>query len=307
MNALAVGSASSAGVLWHRAPYSATGPGRSPGLVKPDVLAFGGAAPSYFHALEPGGVPMLAPMQGTSFAAPAVLRIAVGVRALLGGQVSTLAIKALLIHAAEANGLARSEVGWGRVPDDVMPIISCGAGMARVVYQGELKPGKYLRAELPLPKTRLLGSFQLTATFCYASPVDPQDAPAYTRAGLGVTFRPDKRATGKSALPKSSPFFSAKAFATEQDQRADMGKWETVLHAGDVLDGAQLHNPAFDIHYNARAYGGRAASAPKIRYALVLTIRATQHPNLYADILSTHAGVLVPIQPVVPVPAQGRP
>ena len=307
VNALSVGSASSTGVLWNRAPYSATGPGRSPGLVKPDVVAFGGAAPSYFHALEPGQEPKLVPMQGTSFAAPTVLRMAVGVRALLGAQVSTLAIKALLIHAAETNGLARSEVGWGRVPDDVMPLISCGAGMARVVYQGELKPGKYLRAELPLPKMKLLGPFQLTATFCYASPVDPQDAPAYTRAGLTVTFRPDKRVTGKSALPKSSPFFSAKAFATEQDQRAGMGKWETVLHAGDVLDGTKLHDPAFDIHYNARAYGGRAAAASKIRYALVLTIRASQHPDLYVDILKTHAGVLVPIQPLVPVPARAKP
>ena len=307
VNALSVGAASSPGVLWSRAPYSATGPGRSPGVVKPDVVAFGGAAPTYFHALEPGRMPMLAPMQGTSFAAPAVLRIAVGIRALLGAQVSTLAIKALLIHAAEGNGLARSEVGWGRVPEDVMPLISCGPGIARVVYQGELKPGKYLRAELPLPRATLAGKFQLTATFCYASPVDPQDAPAYTRAGLGVTFRPDKRVAARSTLAKSSPFFAAKAFATEHHQRADMGKWETVLHALDVLDASELHHPAFDIHYNARAYGGRAAGAPKIRYALVLTIRASQHPNLYADILSAHAGVLVPIQPVVPVTARSRP
>ncbi len=307
VNALSVGSASSTGVLWSRAPYSATGPGRSPGVVKPDVVAFGGAAPTYFHALEPSRALMLAPMQGTSFSAPAVLRVAVGIRALLGAQVSALAIKALVIHAAENNGLASSEVGWGRVPDDVMPLITCGSGMARVVYQGELKPGKYLRAELPLPGVMLPGACHLTATFCYASPVDPQDAPAYTRAGLVVTFRPDKRATSKTALAKSSPFFSAKAFATEHHQRAGMGKWETVLHAADTIEGGSLHKPAFDIHYNSRAYGGRAAGAPKIPYALVLTIRASQHPNLYADILAAHAGVLVPIQPVVSVPAQGRP
>jgi hypothetical protein len=43
VNALCVGAADSEGPYWGRAPYSAVGPGRSPGIVKPDVLAFGGA------------------------------------------------------------------------------------------------------------------------------------------------------------------------------------------------------------------------------------------------------------------------
>ena len=51
----------------------------------------------------------------------------------------------------------------------------------RVVYQGELKPGKFLRATLPLPAGGLQGKIRLKATFCYASPTDPQDAVAYTR------------------------------------------------------------------------------------------------------------------------------
>lgn len=303
VNGLAVGAASSPEVLWQRAPYSARGPGRSPGMVKPDVVAFGGAAPLYFHALEPGKTATLAPMQGTSFAAPFLLRSAVGIRALLGTQITPLAIKALLIHAADQNSHALREVGWGRVPHDVLQLISCGPGVARIIYQGELKPGKFLRADLPLPKTELLGRFELSATFCYASPVDPQDAPAYTRAGLSITFRPDRSNVSKEKTSATSrPFFSRKAYATEAFQRSDMGKWETVLHAETRMLGSSLSDPAFDIHYNARAYGGKTTSAPRIRYALVLTVRARRHPYLYSEILNAYQGVLIPIEPLVSVP-----
>lgn len=42
VNALAVGAANNTEAPWTRAPYSAIGPGRSPGVVKPDLMAFGG-------------------------------------------------------------------------------------------------------------------------------------------------------------------------------------------------------------------------------------------------------------------------
>ena len=42
VNALSVGATGSQTPTWERAPYSAFGPGRTPGIVKPDVVAFGG-------------------------------------------------------------------------------------------------------------------------------------------------------------------------------------------------------------------------------------------------------------------------
>jgi hypothetical protein len=44
VNALAVGAANDTEATWARAPYSAVGPGRSPGVIKPDLMAFGGNA-----------------------------------------------------------------------------------------------------------------------------------------------------------------------------------------------------------------------------------------------------------------------
>jgi hypothetical protein len=292
---------------WARASYSAIGPGRSPGVVKPDLMAFGGTATQYFHVLAPGKKPVLAPQLGTSFAAPYLLRSAVGVRAILGPELSPLAIKALLVHSADSSIHDKHEVGWGKVPEELMKVIACPAGVARVVYQGELKPGKYLRAVLPLPVGGLTGKIKLTATFCYASPTDPQDAAAYTRAGLEIVFRPsDKKIKAGKANADTKGFFDMKKYATEQERRSDLGKWETVLHGAKSMRGSSLDNPVFDIHYNAREAGGRASGADKIRYALILTVEAPKHTDLYNEILRAYAKTLVPIQPQVSLPIRVR-
>lgn len=310
VNAVAVGSADDVVNGWARAGYSAIGPGRRPGVVKPDLMAFGGdASTRYFHVLYPDKLPVLVPQQGTSFAAPLLLRSAVGVRAVLGREMTPLAIKALLIHSADQAGHDKTDVGWGKVPEDLMDVITSPAGVARVVYQGELKPGKYLRASIPIPKAGLQGRVRLKATFCYASPVDPQDASTYTRAGLEITFRPDvanvkkSKATGKpKANAETASFFDMKKYATEEERRSDWGKWETTLHAEVSKQGASLNGPVFDIHYNAREAGAGTASADKIKYALVITVEAVKHQDLYNEILQSYASVLVPIQPKVSIP-----
>lgn len=303
VNAVAVGAANDTEASWARASYSAMGPGRSPGVVKPDLMAFGGDADKYFHVLSQSKKPVLAPQLGTSFASPYLLRSAVAIRAILGVELTPLAIKALLVHAADPSTHDKLEVGWGKVPEDLMRIITCPAGVARIVYQGELKPGKYLRAALPLPEGGLSGNIRLSATFCYASPTDPQDAAAYTRAGLEIVFRPnDEKITDGKANANTKGFFDMKKYATEEERRSDMGKWETVLHGAKGMRGSSLNNPVFDIHYSAREAGGRATGAEKIRYALIITLEASKHADLYNDILRAYAKTLVPIQPQVSLP-----
>lgn len=303
VNALAVGASNDTEANWKRASYSAKGPGRSPGVVKPDLMAFGGDPEKYFHVLDSALRPNLTPRLGTSFASPYLLRSAVGIRAILGAELTPLAIKALLIHSADTGDHDKSDVGWGKIPEDLMEIITCPSGVARVVYQGELKPGKYLRASLPLPAGGLSGMIKLKATFCYACATDPQDAAAYTRAGLEVTFRPseEKKKEGKANADTRS-FFELKKYATEQERRSDMGKWETVLHNEKKMRGSGLINPSFDIHYNARESGRTTNGAEKIRYALIITVEAPKHADLYNDILRAYANMLVPIQPQVSLP-----
>jgi hypothetical protein len=308
VNALAIGAANSAGATWDRAPYSARGPGRRPGLRKPDALMFGGSPKEYFHVAATGARPALSATMGTSFAAPFALRTAVGVRAVLGDAVHPLTIKALMIHAAEtAKTRDVLDVGWGRIPPDLDTLITCKDGVARILYQGNLVPGKFIRAPIPLPTMQLEGKVKLSATFCYASPVDVEDVAAYTKAGLVIRFRPHSgRTAGESDRVKTRSMFSSKAFRTEQEQRADLGKWENVLHASEGMLGSSLHGACFDIHYNARDGGGMAgSSAEKIRYALVVTVEARRHADLYDQILAAHAK-LEALQPKVSVPVRTR-
>jgi Subtilase family len=301
VNALSVGAADHKAASWQCCAYSARGPGRSPGRRKPDVVAYGGSAGDYFHVVAPGPTAALAPQLGTSFASPLALRMAVGIRAVLGDEIKTLTTKALLIHGAEPLDHDPTRVGWGRVPSDLSDLITCEPGEARVLYQGELRAGKFLRAPIPLPPD-LTGMVSIRATFCYASHVDPQDAAAYTKAGLQVTFRPheDQVAEGASQ-PKSKSFFPIAVFRDEHELRSDLGKWETVLHSEHTYRAPSLKGPHFDVHYNARADAGASPWTRPIRYALVVTIRAPRHADIFDRILATHAE-LAAIEPLVQVP-----
>jgi hypothetical protein len=303
VNALAVGASDSVGATWDRAYYSAVGPGRVPGRRKPDLVAFGGAPADYFHHAGPGAAPTLVTNFGTSFAAPLALRSAIGIRAIMGDEVHPLTAKALLIHSCDlGESHDPNHVGWGRVCTDLGALVTCDEHSARIIYQGKLAPGKFLRAPLPLPEEELTGMVNVRATFCFASPVDPQDASAYTKAGLIVRFRPHEDKLEEDAEHAAThSLFPASELRTEAELRTDLGKWETVLHGKHNFRGSSLRRPVFDIHYNARDAGGPASRAENIPYALVVTVSAPKFQNIHQAILRAHAALQV-IEPRVQVP-----
>lgn len=308
VNGMAIGSCDSLENNWKRVSHSSIGPGRSPGIVKPDIVAFGGCSASPYLVLSENLGHAL-PVNGTSFASPTALRVAIGVRAILGSALAPLALKALLIHRCEKTKIPRSEVGWGRVLSTPDELITCEDDTAHIVYQGELSPSQWLRAKIPVPKGPLSGMVEISATFCFATATDPQDPIHYTRSGLEVTFRPNENAKKKSAQlhPDSQGFFrSETSFQTEHELRADSHKWETTLHASKKFRGNRLDNPCFDIHYNAREGGRNADSPRKIPYALIVTVKASQIKDLYNQIVQRYRTVLETLQPVIQVPIQVR-
>lgn len=295
VNALAIGAADRAGPGWRRAPYSAIGPGRAPGTVKPDLLAFGGSEDEPFHVVGPDGIAR--PDSGTSFAAPMALRAALGARTLFGPKLGALDLKALLVHTAERRASAPdSDSGHGRVAATLAELVLCGDGEARVLYQGELTPTKYLRARIPLPAALPAGMVRIRATLVYATPVDPAHPGSYTRSGLDVTFRPhdEKFAEPTRIHPDSAPFFRA---AEPEPRRAR--RWDTVLHAERSKRVHSLRNPVFDIHHTARRSG---PSARPIRYSMVITVRHTKVDDLYERVLSAYVTQLAALRPVVDIP-----
>jgi hypothetical protein len=299
VNAIAVGASTTNKKEWTRASYSAVGPGRSPGRVKPDLLAFGGSSTDYFHVINDSNPAQLIPQCGTSFSAPYLLRQAVGIRAILGYSISPLAIKALLINSAEKSGHDQCDVGWGKVSDDIGHLIESPDGVAKILYQGELLPGKYLRVPLPIPISGITGKVKIKATCCFSTPVDPQDTSMYTKAGVEISWRPNKDKNPEA-------FFKQVKIATEAQLRRDAAKWESVLHEDKNKFGDKLNSPAFEIHYMARDGGGgiSGSKAPIIKYAFVVTLEAAKHKNIFSDILEAYSEILSEIEPRISIPVK---
>lgn len=307
VNALAIGACDTPENNWRRAPYSSVGPGRSPGLMKPDLVEFGGSIARPFLVVTDGAVASLEATGGTSFSSPATLRAGIGVRAHFGSSIGLLAIRGLLVHRCEGSNHHASEVGWGRVARTLEDIVICDDDTIRVVYQGNVSAAKYIRCPIPMPPGDIDGSATITATLCYKSLTDPHHPGNYTRAGLEVAFRPhdQKFSRPKQIHANTKAFFgNAHEGMAEDELRRDAMKWENCLHASHRFRGSSLHNPCFDIHYNARLESKNSAPAIPLPYALVVTVHAKKIPDLYDQVVRRYATQLEALRPIVDIPVR---
>jgi hypothetical protein len=283
VNALAVGASTTYDEHWEKCDYSCVGPGRSPGFIKPDGLAFGGTNQMPFSVFSPI-VSGLSKTAGTSFAAPLVLRQAIGLVANLRHKITPLTAKALLIHHADnKNNHDSANVGYGLFPHNLEKIIYCDDNEIKVIYQGELKPSQYLRAFIPFPDTIINGKVTLKATFCFNSSIDPEHPINYTRNGLSITFR-HKFGSDES---KTMSFFSLNnSYQTEQEQRKEAHKWEVTLHKEQTFLKGTLDSPCFDIVYQAREQGRPADNRElePLPYVLIVSLKAENTPDLYNSV-----------------------
>ena len=304
VNAIAVGACDSPDGSWKRALWSSMGPGRSPGVFKPDGLSFGGTIQRPFLVLSEETDPSLVGVFGTSFAAPYALRSGIGVRALLGkDQINALAIRALLIHHAEDLGHHPSESGWGRFLADPNDMITCEDGAVHVLYQGEIAPAQYQRAPIPLPSSIPNVRVEITATVCFASDTDPQDPLHYTRSGIDVLFCKDDAYVDPkgSRKRKTRSFFRREQrFDDELTLRIDAHKWEPVVRQKARMLASLMRRPYFELHHNARRAGGKSPSDRPIRFALVVSIKAPKVRKLY-DLVLAEYKLLQPLRPVTRV------
>lgn len=305
VNALAVGACDNYETPWQRCAYSSVGPGRSPGVVKPDFVEFGGNLQRPFIVVHDGSKLALEATEGTSFSAPSVMRLGVGVRAHFGANLSILAIRALLVHTTEPSDFPCEDVGRGRVARSLEEIVICDDDTVRVVYQGNIAPTRYIRAPIPVPSGVIPGKVTITATLCYPTGVDPHHPGNYTRAGLEPTFRPhdQKRKDPKQAHPDSKGFFGKMQSGLLEDElRRDAWKWENCLHTSVTFMGKTLRNPVLDIHYNARQAGQVFTPKEALPYALVVSVRAKHIVDLYDKVVRKYAKQLEALQPVLEIP-----
>lgn len=307
VNAVAVGACDRPDEGWKRASYSSVGPGRSPGLIKPDLVDFGGSMQRPFLVVSDQDGQLLDATGGTSFAAPSLLRLGAGIKAHMGQNLGLLAARTLLVHTAEIGDHELKEVGWGRAARHLDDVLVCDDDTIRVIYQGRISPTKYMRAQIPLPDQLLSGYVEITGTLCYKSMTDPHHPGNYTRAGIEVTFRPHdaKFRDNDQVHPNSKSFFSAPGGSGEEEElRRDAWKWENCLHARRRFLGSSLRNPCFDIHYNARLEGRNFAPDQQLPYALAVTVKARNVSNLYDQVVRKYATVLEAFRPVVDIPVR---
>lgn len=311
VNALCVGAADRTAKVWQRASYSCVGPGRSPGVMKPDGVAFGGSSLEPFHALARTGGARVAEIEGTSFASPDVLRASAGISVVLGSAITPLAIRAMMLHRTQRGSLhLPNEVGWGRFVTDIDELITCNDDEAHVIYEGDLPVGQHLRAWVPLPAGTLPKEIEICATLCIATTIDPAHPYTYTQCGTEVAFRPHSGVFTKykdrktSTVPKTETFFSPGRMyphASELELR-DGGKWEPVLSNRRKFKSEKLKEPHFDIYFHHRVAGLPPATQDVLPYALIITVRAPGENDLYNSVVRTYQQILQPIQPVINVP-----
>ncbi|MDY0571312.1 S8 family peptidase [Pasteurella multocida] len=292
VNGLSVGAATSLSDDWERCLYSCIGPGRRPGYIKPDGIAFGGHTEEPFQIYSPmsNGIVSNA---GTSFAAPLVLRQAIALSTSLQYNITPLTAKALLVHHAEPKDFSRHEIGWGRFPNDISDIIYCSDNEVKVIYQGILKPSQYMRALIPIPNIPIRGSVTLRATFCFSTSVDPEHSLNYTRSGLEVIMR--KSTDGTSGL--TFPFFNQKRIYMDEGEQRDVHKWENTIRSEHKFKANELTTPCFDIIYYGRDCGMpiHIDELEDLPYVLVVTLSAEEMPELY-NLIRQRYQTLQPIQ-----------
>lgn len=307
VNMLAVGASDGFGPGWARAPYSAYGPGRSPGYVKPDFLSFGGSHSAPFLALSAVRPHAASGTMGTSFAAPVAMRSGAGIRAQFSEPLWAPAIKALLVHHANGDELGRIENGWGFVSHGLGDLVLCDDYEAHILYQRLMPTSGAVRLYLPIP-ANLAGMVEIKATFSFYCEVDPEDAINYTRGGLDIQFRPDTITIPAPyykgsklitpTVPSSDSFFTAKNFyASEHIQRDDAQKWETTLSRTKNKRASSLNQPAFDVSYVAREHGHGGRRSANMKFALALTLRNRSAKDLYDRVIVSSGNRLQPMRP----------
>jgi hypothetical protein len=265
-----VGAAGQKVADWVRALYSGTGPGR-PNSPKPFVVFFGGTAECQFLVLGDDGTLREIGEEGTSFAAPALLREMIlaflATRNLLPGpdgrpsaEPDPFWITLFVAHYADKGRNRAIEVGFGYGPEADIMIYGLPDEKERIFVQNRLEPGTFQLVKVPMPAGGWQSSpkWKIRATFGYVSNKETLfDPVASELAEKEVVFMKDGRLLFAAENQLLAPEELAEAIAKgavpffDTDGGSDEGEGRvTTIHSwikrGElVLDASSLADPFF--------------------------------------------------------------
>ncbi|WP_448620521.1 hypothetical protein [Geodermatophilus sp. URMC 65] len=217
-----------------------------------------------------------------------------------------------------------SEVGYGRLPLDLLDELVCEPNEAHVLYVDEIERGEILGYRVPIPN--ISRSLDVRLTLAYASSVEPSQPTEYTNASLELAFRPHHlmyrlrppvgSSRGSVVLNIASPeaqelldqgwdigqepvtaSLSGAKVSPEHELR-NAGKWETLRHSRLSLKAGEASEPRLEVTYVARR-GGALDNAPtKVPFAILLTLIGDAADfDVYDDVRVQYAA-LRPVQRV---------
>ena len=173
-----------------RAEYSALGPGRTPGQLRPSGLAFGGTEDVPFIATDNDGTRLA--FHGTSCSAPLVVNGLADLSQRIGrSRVNAVTLRAFALHFAEPckRGEGRVSTGHGRFRDDYAFLHDDQPHLAHILFSGTIGRQEFVPLAVPLPDG-IPVPISLRYTLVTSTDVNPSDPVDYTKAGLDVVFRP---------------------------------------------------------------------------------------------------------------------
>jgi len=294
-----------------RAPYSCVGRGREGCKVKPDLTAFGGSSKSPFHLF--GNESQRYYSSGTSFSAPLVANFCAKLINQFDEEISPLTLRALLIHFANhPEDIVDIELGYGKLPNDVLDILLCSSSKVSTIYKGTLYPAKY--AQIPIFIPELNGyenrdKINIRWTIATLSKTSPLHVEDYTMASIKDTFYPNKykftfKSSGRSKVvdvieeeelakellnkgwkkSKSPKSNSSELYKDEEELREEKFKWDTIVHREKNKWYSSVKEPYIKIHAL-----DRLSNSDKIDFSIITTVELKDDysGNLYNDTVQT--------------------
>ena len=115
--------------------------------------------------------------------------------------------------------------------------------------------GKQYKAIIPYPDGGFDGIVDISATFCFFTPVSAEHPSSYSNLGLEAKFyrtNSNGKHQSDSSFFRVSKIYEDKKYLSEKDLRKDFHKWETTVK-GELLNkrGNSVVDPYFTIkHFN---------------------------------------------------------
>lgn len=325
VNGMAVGASSDRSPKPGRATFSAKGPGRVGGRVRPDGIAFGGTDEVGFNFVRNDGT--LASMAGTSASAPHVVHGFADLAQRLGvRRVNPVSLRAFSAHFAlpAASGNSVIDVGHGVLREDWEFISDDQNNVAHILYEGVISRDEFIPLLLPVPDAATSQAISLRYTLVTSTAVDPKDPVEYTKAGLTIRMRPDARRFSFSKKDSKTydlhlvrdraliADLTSQGWTAAADPKSmsltyrgntetvlrEEGKWDTLRTFSRRFRPGNIYRPRVELSHLAREDGRLTSHAPDLSWALLVTLQGPTNVAMH-DLVRSQFPILTPL----PVPA----